>query len=75
MGFYTAPYEGVTRLLLIAVSLSTSLLPAVAALHPLNGFGLLGVAVVTTRLAWEERRAETGAAPAAAASLARSDAR
>jgi O-antigen/teichoic acid export membrane protein len=33
VGFYTAPYEGVTRLLLIAVSLSTSLLPAVAALE------------------------------------------
>ena len=50
-------------------------LPAIAALHPLNGFGLLGVAILATRLAWMERRAEGGAATAPAVSLARSDAR
>lgn len=33
VGFYTAPYEGVTRLLLIAVSLGGSLLPALASLE------------------------------------------
>jgi len=33
VGFYTAPYEGVTRLLLIPVSLVVSLLPALSALH------------------------------------------
>ena len=33
VGFYTAPYEGVTRLLLIAVSLALSLLPALTALE------------------------------------------
>jgi len=33
VGFYTAPFEGVTRLLLIAVSLAASLLPALTALE------------------------------------------
>ena len=33
VGFYTAPYEGVTRLLLVAVSLALSLLPALTALE------------------------------------------
>ena len=33
VGFYTAPYEGVTRLLLIGVSLALSLLPALTALE------------------------------------------
>lgn len=37
-------------------------LPAVAALHPLNGFLLLGTALVATRRAWAERRAPAGAA-------------
>jgi hypothetical protein len=31
-------------------------LPAVAALHPLNGFLLLGTAVLATRRAWDARR-------------------
>lgn len=31
-------------------------LPAIAALHPLNGFGLLAVALVLTRVAWRDRR-------------------
>jgi hypothetical protein len=51
-------------------------LPAIAALHPLNGFALLGVAIVTTRLSWAVRRVPGEAATAsAAASLAPSDAR
>jgi hypothetical protein len=33
-------------------------LPVVAALHPLNGFLLLGTATVATRRAWNERRTE-----------------
>lgn len=33
VGFYTAPYEGVTRLLLVAVSLGGSLLPALTSLE------------------------------------------
>lgn len=51
-------------------------LPAIAALHPLNGFALLGVAIVTTRLSWAVRRVPSEAATASAtASLAPSDAR
>ena len=33
VGFYTAPYEGVTRLALVAISLAASLLPALTSLH------------------------------------------
>ena len=33
VGYYTAPYEGVTRLLLVAVSLAASLLPALTSLE------------------------------------------
>jgi O-antigen/teichoic acid export membrane protein len=33
VGFYTAPYEGVTRLTLVAISLAASLLPALTALE------------------------------------------
>jgi Family of unknown function (DUF6220) len=51
-------------------------LPAIAALHPLNGFALLGVAIVTTRLSWAVRRVTSEPATAlATASLAPSDAR
>jgi len=34
-------------------------LPAIAALHPLNGFAILGVGVVITRESWAVRRAAT----------------
>ena len=51
-------------------------LPAIAALHPLNGFALLGVAIVLTRLSWAARRIAADAVPASTAmSLAASDAR
>ena len=51
-------------------------LPAIAALHPLNGFALLGVAIVTTRLSWAVRRVPSEVTTASAtASLAPSDAR
>lgn len=36
-------------------------LPMVAALHPLNGFLLLGTAFVATRRAWDARRAPAAA--------------
>jgi O-antigen/teichoic acid export membrane protein len=36
VGFYTAPYEGVTRLLLVAVSLAASLLPALTSLETIG---------------------------------------
>lgn len=38
-------------------------LPMVAALHPLNGFALLGVAIVATRRAWQARRTATADEP------------
>lgn len=48
-------------------------MPAVAALHPLNGFAILGLAVWTARASWAVRREPTavqarrGATPAASA--------
>ncbi|HJP60261.1 MAG TPA: flippase, partial [Gemmatimonadaceae bacterium] len=36
VGFYTAPYEGVTRLLLVAVSVALSLLPTLTSLETLG---------------------------------------
>ena len=52
-------------------------LPAIAALHPLNGFALLGVAIVTARRSWAVRRVPVDAAAtlSPATSLAPSDAR
>ena len=47
-------------------------LPAIAALHPLNGFGLLAVAVVLTRLAWLARWVADPAPAAAPTTLATS---
>jgi hypothetical protein len=45
----------------ILVAVRTDM-PAVAALHPLNGFGILLVGIVITRLSWQARR-ETSAEP------------
>lgn len=42
----------------ILVALRTGL-PAVAALHPLNGFAILGLAVLTARASWVASRRET----------------
>ena len=51
-------------------------LPAIAALHPLNGFAILGVGVVLTRAAWAVRRvAVTDAEASAATTMATGDAR
>ena len=72
---------GLSILLLVQFALQSvfvalrASLPVVAALHPLNGFALLGVAVVLTRLAWQVRRAgEPVPAAAPTASLATTDA-
>jgi hypothetical protein len=57
---------GLAALLLVQFALQSVLvalrpgMPVVAALHPLNGFALLGVAVVLTRAAWATRRVEAG---------------
>lgn len=54
---------GLSILLLVQFALQSVLvalrptLPVIAALHPLNGFALLAVGVVLTRLAWRLRRA------------------
>ena len=71
---------GLGVLLLVLFALQSVLIavrsdyPAVAALHPLNGFAVLAVGVVTTRRAWATRRVgepdarerATGSAPATA---------
>ena len=52
---------GLCVLLLVQFALQSVLIavrvdmPAVAALHPLNGFAILAVATVTTRLSWQVR--------------------
>jgi hypothetical protein len=64
---------GLGVLLLVMFALQSVLIalrtdyPAVAALHPLNGFGILAVGAVTTRAAWASRRAGKPAAPERAA--------
>ena len=72
---------GLSFLLLVLFALQSVLvavrvaLPAVAALHPLNGFAILGVGVVTARSSWRLRRESVaaGRARAAIAPLAASD--
>ena len=63
---------GVLLLVLFALqSVFVSLradLPAIAALHPLNGFAILGVGVVITRESWAVRRAATPGRAATGAS-------
>ena len=75
---------GLTALMLVQFALQSVFvalrgdLPAIAALHPLNGFALLGVSIVATRLAWQARRAVVPAEATSvvpAPSLAPSDAR
>jgi len=64
---------GLSVLLLVQFALQSVLvavradMPAVAALHPLNGFALLGVAVVLTRSAWATRHVDAGAPSTVAA--------
>jgi mercuric ion transport protein len=59
---------GLSVLLLVLFALQSVLvalradLPAIAALHPLNGFAILGVGVMTARSSWPLRR--EAAAPA-----------
>ena len=56
---------GLSVLLLVLFALQSLLvavrvdLPVVAALHPLNGFAILGVGVMTTRSSWRLRHAST----------------
>ena len=65
---------GLSVLLLVLFALQSLLvavrvdLPAVAALHPLNGFAILGVGVMTARASWPLRR--EAAAPAMVAPAA-----
>lgn len=53
---------GLTALLLVLFALQSVLvavrtdLPSVAALHPLNGFAILGASALTLRLSWAARR-------------------
>jgi hypothetical protein len=53
---------GLSVLLLVLFALQSLLvavradLPAIAALHPLNGFAILGAGVVTARSSWRVRR-------------------
>jgi hypothetical protein len=53
---------GMSALLLVLFALQSVFvalrvdLPGVAALHPLNGFAILGLAVVTARASWRVRR-------------------
>ena len=44
-------------------------LPMVAALHPVNGFGILLVGILTAREAWLSRRAVAGEATAIESTL------
>ncbi len=66
---------GLSVLLLVLFALQSVLvsmradLPAAAALHPLNGFAILGIGVVTARASWRLRREAADAATAAQADL------
>ena len=65
---------GLSALLLVLFSLQSVFvalradLPAVAALHPLNGFAILLVSIVLTRDAWAARKAAASPSAATAAS-------
>jgi hypothetical protein len=58
---------GLSVLLLVLFALQSLLLavradlPAIAALHPLNGFAILGVGVMTARSSWRVRRESASA--------------
>ena len=75
---------GLTALMLVQFALQSIFvalrgdLPAIAALHPLNGVALLGVSIIATRRAWDARRADVPSAATSAStapSLTPSDAR
>ena len=63
---------GLSVLLLVLFALQSVLvavradLPAVAALHPLIGFAILGIGVITARSSWLLRRRHVAATPARA---------
>ncbi len=63
---------GLTGLILVQFALQSvfvalrASMPAVAALHPLNGFAILLVSIVLTRRAWAARQVQAPASRAAA---------
>ena len=65
-------YVGASVLLLTLFALQSVFiavradLPGIAALHPLNGFAILGVALVTTWSSWAVRHEAAAPAPASA---------
>jgi hypothetical protein len=71
---------GMSATLLVLFALQSVLvalraeLPAVAALHPLNGFAILGLAVVTARASWVATRRPAGRVSFPRTREARSDA-
>ena len=72
--FYAAALFGMFILQSILVALRTDM-PTVAALHPVNGFGILLVALLSAREAWATRNAAPDTAPEAAAEPATDAAR
>ena len=64
---------GLTALLLVLFALQSVFValragvPMIAALHPLNGFALLAVAMVATRLAWATKDAQASTSDGRAA--------
>lgn len=67
--FYAAALFGMFILQSILVALRTDM-PTVAALHPVNGFGILLVAFLMAREAWATRDATSDAAAETAAETA-----
>ena len=61
-------FAGVAGLLLLLFALQSVFvvmrtdLPAIAALHPLNGFAILGLAIATTRASWAYRQGQSARA-------------
>ena len=68
---------GLSGLLLVLFAVQSVLVavradwPMIAALHPLNGFAVLGVGVMTTRSSWRLRRASASTPSARVPSAAR----
>ena len=60
---------GLTVLILVLFALQSVFvvlradMPAIAALHPLNGFLILGISILTTREAWRARRLTADVVP------------
>jgi len=69
MGRMPRRITGLSVLLLVLFALQSALvsvradLPAIAALHPLNGFAILGIGAMTARASWPLRRQAATTAP------------